>query len=104
MILWGKRIKQCIGLNYFQHFLLFACAVRSFVSISAFASLVGVPVGITSPSIGLKIYALIAWIKKKKHSQSSKKKNKKPDKTAFLATKLINSYIYHNKFASVHNV
>ena len=83
MILWVKRIKQCIGLDYFEHFLLFASAVRSFVSISAFASLVGVPVGITSPSIGLKIYVIIALIKKKQQSQSSRKRRKNVIKQLF---------------------
>ena len=83
MILWVKRIKQCIGLDYFEHFLLFASAVRRFVSISAFASLVGVPVGITSPSIGLKIYVIIALIKKKQESQSSRKRRKNVIKQLF---------------------
>ena len=83
MILWVKRIKQCIGLDYFEYFLLFASAVRSFVSISAFASLVGVPVGITSPSIGLKIYVIIALIKKKQQSQSSRKRRKNVIKQLF---------------------
>ena len=41
------------GLNYFEHFLVFISAVSGCLSISAFASLVAVLVGITSPAIGL---------------------------------------------------
>ena len=51
-------------LNYFERFLIFISAVSGCASISAFASLVGVPVGITSSALGLKICALIAGIKK----------------------------------------
>ena len=47
------------------------------VSISALASLVGYPVGITSSVVGLKICALIAGIKK--YESMIKKKRKKHD-------------------------
>ena len=59
------------------------------VSISAFASLVGNPLGITSSAIGLKIYAITAGIKKFK---SINKKNKvKHDKIIPLAKSKLNS-------------
>ena len=45
------------------------------VSISAFASLVGIPIGITSSAIGLKICAITAGIKKYKSIIKKKKKN-----------------------------
>ena len=41
------------NLNYFEHFLLFTSAVIGFVAISAFASLVDIPIGITSSSVDI---------------------------------------------------
>ena len=40
--------------NYIKHLLIFVSRVTGCFSISAFASLVGIPVGITSSVIGLK--------------------------------------------------
>ena len=54
---------MCKALNYFGRFLVFVSVVSGCVSISAFASLVGVPVGISSFVVGLKIYAIAAEIK-----------------------------------------
>ena len=51
-------------MNYFGRFFVFVCVVSSCVSISAFASLVGVPVGVSSFAVRLKIYAITAEIKK----------------------------------------
>ena len=42
-----KHKKMCNVFNYFEHFLDFISAVGGCVSVSAFASLIGVPVGIT---------------------------------------------------------
>ena len=55
-----KNMLRC--LNYFEHFLIFISAVSGCVSIFAFASLVGIPVGITSSEAGLKICALTGRI------------------------------------------
>ena len=41
-----------------------ALVVTGCISISAFASLLGIPIGITSSAIGLKICAIAAGIKK----------------------------------------
>ena len=57
-------------LNYFDHFPIFISVVSGCFSISAFASLVGDPVGITISAVQLKICSLTAGIKKQK-----KKKN-----------------------------
>ena len=96
------------ALNYFKSFLIFVSAVSGYVSISAFASLVGVPVGISSFALGLKICALIAGIKK--YKLIIKKKRKNHDKIVLLAKAkskiikvlisktLIYSYINHSKF------
>ena len=57
-----KSIKNCRALNYFEHFVLIS-AVNGCVSISAFASLVDVPVGMASSAVGLKICAITVGIK-----------------------------------------
>ena len=41
-----KQVRK--ALNYFEHFFIFISAVSGCVSISEFASLIGVPDGITS--------------------------------------------------------
>ena len=58
-----KHKKICTILNYIEHFLILASTITGCVSISAFASLVGIPIGITSSAIGLKICAITAGIK-----------------------------------------
>ena len=58
-----KHNKVCTTLNYIKHFLILASAVTGFISISAFVSLVGIPLGIMSSVIGLKIFAIAAGIK-----------------------------------------
>ena len=64
----------CTTINYIEHFLILASAITGCVSISSFASLVGILIGITSSSIGLKICAITVGInqpiiqkKKQKH-------------------------------------
>ena len=42
-------------LNYIEHLLILVSTITSCVSISAFTSLVGIPISITSSAIGLKI-------------------------------------------------
>ena len=83
-----KNKKVCTTLNYIEHFLIFASAITGCISISAFASLVGIPIGITSSAIGLKICTITARIKK--HKLIIKKKKKKHDKKAFLAKSKLN--------------
>ena len=53
-----KKTSKC--LNFFKRLLILASAVTGSVSISAFASLVCVPVDITSSAVGLKICATTA--------------------------------------------
>ena len=50
-------------LNYIERFLILASAITGCISISAFASLLGIPIGNTSSAIGLKIWAIAAGIK-----------------------------------------
>ena len=49
---------------------------------SAFASLLGIPIGITSSATGLKIYAIGAGIKR--YKSIIKKKKKKQDKIVLI--------------------
>ena len=58
-----KYKKTCKYLNYVEHLLILVSTIICCVSISAFASLVCVPVGITSSAVGLNIYAIIVGLK-----------------------------------------
>ena len=66
---WNQLISKkhkmvCTTLNYIEHFLILVSAVTGCVSISAFPSLVGIPIVITSSAVGLKICVITAAIKK----------------------------------------
>ena len=65
-------------MNHIEQLLIAIFTITGCVSISAFASLVGIPIGITSSAIGLKICAITAGIKK--YKLIIKKKKKKHDK------------------------
>ena len=58
-----KHKKTCTTLNYLKHLLILASTVTWCVSISPFASLVGIPVSIESSAMGLKICPIISEIK-----------------------------------------
>ena len=73
--LMSKKYKKlCATLNYIEHFLILASTVTRCVSISSFASVVGIPIGMTSSAIGLKICAITARIKKYRSIIKEKKK------------------------------
>ena len=109
-----KHKKVCTTLNYIEHFLILASAINECISISAFASLLDIAIGITSSAIGLKIYKIVAGIKTYK-SIIKNKKNKRDEiiylatselnKTEFLIFKaLIDSVISHDEFVLINNV
>ena len=75
--------KVCTTLNYIDHFLVLVFAVTVCISISPFASLVGISKWIMSPTIGWNICTII-WIIKK-YKPIIKKKKKKHDKIGLLA-------------------
>ena len=52
-----KHKKVCATPNYFELFLILASAITRCISISAVASLFGIPTGITSSAIALKMCA-----------------------------------------------
>ena len=62
-------------LNYIEHFLILAFTITGCISISTFASLLGIPVGITSSAIGWKLWAITAGIKKYKSIIKKRRKN-----------------------------
>ena len=109
-----KYKKTCKYLNYVEHLLIIASTVIGFVSISAFASLVCVPVRITSSVLGINTCAITSGIKK--YKSVIKKKKKKHDKIVLLgkdnlntievlvSKALVDSYISHDEFVSVNNV
>ena len=74
-------------LSYTEHLLILTPTVSGFVSISLFASIVDILIGITSSAIGLKISVITAGIKKHK----SIIKKKKHDKMLLLAKYKLNS-------------
>ena len=49
-----KHKKVSTFLHHIEHFLILASAITGCISISAFASLLGISKGITSSAIGLK--------------------------------------------------
>ena len=114
MILWIRNTKELH--NFKSHSILryLASAITRCVSVSAFGSLVGIPIGISSFSVELKYFPITAQIKK--YKLIIKKKKKKHDKREFLAKAklnsmenlmlraLINSYSSHDEFFLVNNV
>ena len=75
-------MKVCRVLNYIEHFLILVSIVTGCVFISAFVSLIGLPVDIASSAIGLKVCVITPGIKKcelitlKKEEWNSKLNNK----------------------------
>ena len=120
-----KHKKGSIMLNYIEHLFILVFAVTGCIFISAFASLLGIPIGvfifafasllgipieITSSAIGLETL-LTAVIKK--YKSIIKKAKKKHDKMVLFAKAnnikvliskfLIDFYVSHNEFVLVNN-
>ena len=70
-----KHQKVCTTLNHIEHVLFLAFTITGCVSISVFASLIGIPIGLSSSAIRLKMCAITGEIKKYK-SIIKKKKEK----------------------------
>ena len=81
-------------MNFIEHLLILVSAVTECVSISAFSSLAGIPVGITSSATGLKICVIIVRIKK--CNSVVKKKEKMLDEIVLL----VKAALYQFKFES----
>ena len=108
-----KNKKVGTTLNYIEHFLILASTINGCISISAFSSLIGIPIGIASSAIGLKICAIATGIRK--YKSIIKKKKKKHDKIVLLSKSkfnsievliskaLIDSVISHDEFVLINN-
>ena len=109
-----KHRKICTTLNYIERFLILIFTITGCVPISAPASLIGIPIGITNSAIVLKNNAIAAGIKR--YKSIIKKKRNKHDKTVLLAKSklnrtqaltskaLIDSVIIHDEFVLINNV
>ena len=103
-----------ITLNHIECFLSLGSTITGYISISASGSLVGIPVGIPSSSIWLKICAIFEATKK--YKSIYKKKKNKHDKGVLLAKSklsslevliskaLIDSSLSHDEFVLINNV
>ena len=113
--LMSKNLKKFYTTpKYVEHFLILASTITGCILISAFDSLLVIPIGITSSAISLKICAIAAWIKKNK--SIIKKKKKKHDKIVLLAKSklnnievlnskaLIDSNVSHDGFVLINSV
>ena len=109
-----KYKKVYATLNSIKRFLILPSTIIGCISIYAFASLVGIPIGITSCAIGLKICTIAVGIKKYKSIIMEKKK--KHDKIVllakstsnhtevFISKSLIDLNISHDEFVLMNNV
>ena len=84
-----KHEKVFTTLNDIEHVLNVASTITGCISISDFASLLGISIWIKSSAIGLKICAITVGIKN--YKSMIKKKKKKHDKIVLLAKSNINS-------------
>ena len=94
-------------------FFFLVSTITGCTSISTFASLIDIFIGITNSAIGLKVCTIAAGIRK--HKPISKKKKKKHDKIVLLSKSklnsieflipkaLIDSFIGNYKFALINN-
>ena len=84
-----KHKTFCTTLNYLEHFSLLGSAISGCISISVFASLLGIHIGITKSAIRLKICAIATGIKK--YKSIIKKKKNKHNKIVLLAKSKLNN-------------
>ena len=106
--------KVCRILNYIEHSLIAISTITGCVSISAFACLVGIPIGIASFTIGLKICIKTAAIKNYKSIIKKKRKelygivllakSELNNIEVLISKASINSNISHNEFVLINNV
>ena len=88
--LMSKKHKKVYRvLHYIDHSLIVISTITGCVTISAFVSLVGIPIQIRSSTIGLKFCVITEGIKK--YKPIFKKKKKKHDKIVLLGKSKMNS-------------
>ena len=105
-----KHTKVFRVLNYIDHSLIVISTITGCVSISVFASLVGIPIGIISSAIVLKMCVKTAGIKN--YKSINKKNKKKRNKIISLAKSKLNSVVVlisssfnwsNDEFVSINN-
>lgn len=106
-----KHKKTCKYLKYIEQVFILASTVIGCVIISAFTSLVSVPVGIASSAVDIEIFVITVETKKckaiinrnkKKHGKIGLPGKPKLNTIKYLMFKaLIDSYISHDEFVSV---
>ena len=84
-----KHKKVCTTLNSTKHILILGSTAAGCNSISDFAFLVSIPIGITTSAIGLRFWAISAAIRN--YKSIIKKKKKKWNKIVLLAKCKLNS-------------
>ena len=109
-----KHEKFCRVSNYMDNSLLAISTITECVSISDFAPLVDIPIGITSSAIGSKICVITTGIKncksiiqnkRKKHNKKVLLAKSKLNRIVILISKaLIDSNISHYEFVLIKNV
>ena len=109
-----KHKNVCTTVNYVKHFLGSVFTITGCISVSASASLIDIPIRITSSAKGLKICAITAEIEK--YKSMIKKKKKKHDKIVLIAKSKLNSIevliskalidykFSHDEFVLINNV
>ena len=109
-----KHRKVCTTLNYIEHILIMTSTITGCISISTFASLLGIRIGIASSAIGLKISAIAEGIRKfrsiitkkrKRHNKIVLLGKSKINRIEVLISKaLLDSTISHNEFVLINNL
>ena len=109
----GRNKKISTALNYIGHVLVLVSIIIGCISISGFASLLGLLVGITSSTIGWKVFLITTGIKK--YNSTIKKYKMKHSKTVLTAKSklsslellisktLIDPDISHDEFSLTNN-
>ena len=88
----NKHKKVCTTLDYIEHFLVAISVVTGCISISAFASFLGIPIESRSSVLRIEICTITAEIKKYKSTIKKKKKRKKKhDKIVLLPKTKLNA-------------
>ena len=106
----SKKLKMICGVsNYIEDSLTAISAITGCVSVSAFASFFGIPIGITSSAIGLKVFVMSVGIKKQVDKEKKRKRIMSQAKFklnsigVLISRALIDSNITHDEYVLINN-
>ena len=106
----SKKLKKICGVsNYIEDSLTAISAITGCVSVSAFASFFGIPIGITSSAIGLKVFVMSVGIKKQVDKEKKRKRIMSQAKFklnsigVLISRALIDSNITHDEYVLINN-